>query len=217
MTIQDPEVLVKATQYFADHNLTPEEQTLIALFLQTTKTANAAALSKIIMAPLDWVPFRFMHEQYFKELELISLLAKATSWSMNPQVYAKAMQINLKFMQKTGIADFMSGGKKVEALTPEQAFYEYLAVSHAFMSQIRLMPLFPTNKALDTPFLNAINEIEVHNGRMIQTQIRLLKDIKTPLSMEQREHIIERNVQIVREIFTDVIRSICMPEPAPTK
>ena len=212
MAIQDPEVLLKATQYFTDHELSADDQTLIALFLQTTKTANATALSKIIVAPLEWIPFRCMHAQYFQELEMISLLTKATSWSMNPKVFAKSMQINLKFMQKTGIAEYLSAGKKIDAKTTEEIFYEYLAVSHAFLSQIRITPLFPVFKKLDTPFLDTLKEIEVKNGQMIQTQIRLLKDLKTSLTLEEREAIIARNANIVSEVFTDVIRHICMPE-----
>ena len=212
MSIQNPEVLQQATQYFAEHDLTPDQQTLIALFLQAIKMSNVAALSKIILVPLEWLPFRCMHEQYFRELEMISLLTKATSWSMNPQVYAQATQLNLKFMQKTGIADFLPSAKKIESKTPEESFYEYLALSHAVMSQIRIVPLYPAAKKVDAPFLNVLNEIEVNNGRMIQTQIRLLKDMPTALSLEQREAIIKRNSEIVSEVFTDLMRVVCVPE-----
>lgn len=212
MTIQDPRVLLQATQYFAEHELTPDQQTLIALFLQATKTTNVTALAKIIMVPLEWLPFRCMHEQYFRELEMISLLTKATSWSMNPQVYAKATQLNLKLMQITAVVGFLGGAKKIESKTVEESFYEYLALSHAFMSQIRIVPLLPAAKKVDSPFLSALNEIEINNGRMIQTQIRLLKDLPTALSLEQREAIIKRNSEFVREAFTDLIRLICLPE-----
>src|ERR1035437_558212 len=155
-----PEIMEKAIKHFADHDLSRDEQTLIALFLQSLKTSNAAVASKIIAAKMEWLPFRFIHEQYFKEMELISLLAKSTEWSMNPQVYAEAGALNLKLMQKTKIAQYMMG-----QFADETDFYEYLALSHAMMSQIRFIPLLPASKALDTPLLNALNEIEVNKDR----------------------------------------------------
>ena len=121
---------------------------------------------------------------------------------MNPKVFAKSMQINLKFMQKTGIAEYLSAGKKIDAKTTEEIFYDYLAVSHAFLSQIRITLLFPVFKKLDTPFLDTLKEIEVKNGQMTQTQIRLLNDLKTSLTLEQRRAIIARNANIVSEVFT---------------
>lgn len=217
MTVTDPAVFALAAQHFTSQDPTPDEQTFISLFLQSIKAANVAALSKIVMAPLDWVPFRFMHEQYFKEMEMISLLTKSTSWTMNPQVYADATTFNLNFMQKTGILEFMMPAAPVEPVIVERAFYEYLALSHAFMSRIRFIPLFPPNKPLNTPFLNTLSEIEVNNGRLIQTQIRLLKEIPTSLNMKEREEIITRYSDIVSEEFTHLLRILCEPEKTAKK
>ncbi|CAN5335826.1 hypothetical protein BH11PSE11_BH11PSE11_27630 [soil metagenome] len=200
MSSINPEILAKAIKHFADHDPSRDEQTLIALFLQSLITSNATVLSKIIAAKMDWLPFRFIHEQYYKEMELISLLAKSTEWSMNPQVYAKAGALNLKFMQKTKITQYMMG-----QFMNELDFYEYLALSHGMMSQIRFIPLLPSSKVLDTPFLSTLNEIEVNNGRLIQTQIRFLKDIEIALTLDQREEIVERNAVIMTELFGDVL------------
>lgn len=217
MNLSDATVHAKIVEHFARAEPNSDEQTLIALFIQSTKTANAGALSKIIMAPLDWIPFRFMHEQYFKELELISLITRATQWSVNPLVYAEAAQLNVKFMQQTGFMEHLSGTTPAGSpMTAERAFYEYLALSHAFMAQIRLLPLFPIDHPLTSPFMNALGEIESNNGRMIQTQIRLLKDLKTSLTIEEREEIIERYTKIVRDLFTELLRAICMPNPNPS-
>jgi len=212
MTATDPAVSAMAAQYFTAHDPDADEQTLISLFLQSIKAANVAALSKIIMAPLDWLPFRVMHEQYFKEMEMISLLGKSTTWSMDPQVYADATAFNLNFMQKTHLMELMLPAAPVEPAIIERAFYEYLALSHALMSRIRFIPFFPPNKPLNSPFLNTLSEIEVNNGRLIQTQIRLLKELPTSLSMEEREEIIARNTQVVAEHFTDLLRRICQPK-----
>jgi len=207
MSTVDPSIIAKATTFFAGHEPTSDEQTLITLFLQSIKTANSATLSKIVFAELDWLPFRFLHEQYYKELELVSLLAKATDWSTSPKVYADATALNLKLMQKTTIMQFMMG------LFPDKRqFYDYLALSHAFMSQIRFLPLLPASNPLTSKFLNAIGEIEVANGRLIQTQIRMLKDWDVPLTIEEKEAIIGKNSAIVGELFSDLLLLLCEPK-----
>jgi hypothetical protein len=200
MSSINPEIMAKAIKHFADHDLGRDEQTLIALFLQSLKTSNATVASTIIGAKMEWLPFRYIHEQYYKEMELISLLAKSTDWGMNSQVYGRAGALNLKLIQKTKVAQYMVG-----QFRDQTDFYDYLALSHAMMSQIRFIPLLPATKALDTPFLNALNEIEVSNGRLIQTQIRLLKDLDIGLTMEQREEIVDRNAAVLNELFSDLL------------
>lgn len=212
MTVIDPAVFAMASQHFTKQDPTPDEQTFISLFLQSIKAANVAALTKIIMAPLDWLPFRVMHEQYFKEMEMISLLNKSTTWSMDPQLYADATAFNFNFMQKTSIMEFMLPAAPVEPIILERAFYDYLALSHALMSRIRFIPLFPPNKPLNTPFLNTMSEIEVNNGKLIQTQIRLLKDMPTSLTLEERESVVTKYGTIVSEEFTNLLRLLCEPK-----
>lgn len=212
MTVIDPAVFAMASQHFTKRDPIPDEQTFISLFLQSIKAANVAALTKIIMAPLDWLPFRVMHEQYFKEMEMISLLNKSTSWSMDPQVYADATAFNFNFLQRTGIMEFMLPAGPAEQIVVERAFYDYLALSHAFMSRIRFIPLFPPNKPLNSPFLNTLSEIEVHNGRLIQTQIRLLKDMPTSLTLEEREAIVTKYSNVLTDEFTSLLRLMCEPK-----
>jgi hypothetical protein len=210
----NPEIMAKAIKHFADHEPDRNEQTLIALFLQSLKMANATVASKVMLARMEWVPFRFIHEQYYKEMELISLLAKSTEWVMNPQISSQATALNLKFMQKSKIAQYTMG-----QFLNEIDFYDYLALSHAMMSQIRFIPLLPSSKVLETPFLCALNEIEVNNGRLIQTQIRLLKDIEVGLTMEQKEEIVDRNAALMNELFSDLLNMLfeMKPQPAPAE
>lgn len=47
----------------------------------------------------------------------------------------------------------------------------------------------------------AMRRIEQENGRMIQAQIRLLKDVPSPLSIEQRERLIEAEQATVNAAF----------------
>jgi len=199
----NPEIKARAIKYFASHDLGSDEQTLIAVFLQNLKSANATVASKVIAAKLDWLPFRFIHEQYFKELELVSLLGHSTQWSMHPQIYALAAGLNLKFVQQTKIAQYM-----LCQFSNQQDFYEYLALSHAMMSQVRFIHLLPFDKALDSQFLDTLNEIEVQNGRMLQTQIRLLKDMDIALTLAQREEIIDHQFAAMSELFGELLTAL---------
>ena len=51
------------------------------------------------------------------------------------------------------------------------------------------------------PFVAALRRIEQESGRMIQAQIRLLKDGDCSLPLDQRERIIEEKQLAVDEAF----------------
>jgi len=192
-----------AREYFATNGIGADEQTRITLFLQGVKSVNAAILARVEFQPFEWLPYKFLHNQYFKEVELSTLIGKATSWSTNPFVYLDATNLNLTLWQKVGGAKFMSGTLQADA-----TFYEYLALSHAFMSDIRFLPLLPPTMPLDTPFLIALHDIEEENGRQIQTQIRLLKEMRVDLDYQEKERIIEEQRVIVNELFDRLLAEV---------
>lgn len=194
----------EARKYFAENVLGPDEQTRVCLFLQSLKTTNAAILAKIEFQPFEWLPYRSLHSQYYKEIELSTLLGKATQWSTNPFLYMDATKNNLAFWQKAEISKYLSGFFEVN-----QVLYEYLALSHAFMSEVRFMPLLPSTISLDDPFLFALNEIEEENGRQIQIQIRLLKDLEIDLNNKEKQAIVDQQRDIVSNIFDDVLCAVC--------
>lgn len=197
-----------AQDFFSRNDLGSEQETRISLFIQGVKTANAAILAKIEMQPFSWLPYKSLHSQYYKEMELATLLNKATSWSTNPFVYIEASQLNLKLWQKAEIATYLHG-----FFAPDEIFYNYLALSHAFMSEIRILPILPPTKPLDTPFLSAIKEIEDENGRQIQAQIRLLKGLELPLSQDEKEQIVYHQRMTVQSVFCELLEAVCKQKP----
>jgi hypothetical protein len=208
MAEQSRQIRKRAKQYFAAQSLGADEQTRICLFLQAVKGINATILAKVEFQPIEWLPYKFLHNQYFKEIELSTLLGKGTSWSVNPFVYLDATNLNLSLWQQTDAARYLQGMLQLDA-----NFYDYLALSHAFMTEIRVLPLLPVELPLDTPFLSAIKEVEEENGRQIQTQIRLLKDLEVGLSQEQREEAVERQHAIVIDLFDRLLVEICRGHP----
>lgn len=203
--MSDPsiEIRTRAMEFLKQQELSPDTQTRICLFLQGVKSINATILSRVEFQPMEWIPYKFLHSQCFKEVELTTLLGKSTAWSGNPLVFLAATQLNLSLWQETGAARFMGGIVQVD-----RNFYEYLALSHGFLSVIRILPLLSVQTSLDTPFLSALKEIEEENGRQIQTQIRLLKDMAIDLSQDEKENIIESQRQIVDRLFLRLLNEI---------
>ncbi len=203
MSDQSIEIRQRAMDLFKQQEISPDTQTRVSLFLQGVKSLNATILARVEFQPIEWVPYKFLHNQCFKEVELTTLLGKSTAWSSNPLVYLAATQLNLTVWQDTGATRFMNGILKVD-----RTFYEYLALSHAFLSVIRILPLLSVQVNLNTPFLAALKEIEEENGRQIQTQIRLLKDMEIDLSLEEKEQIIESQRQIVEQLFMRLLSEL---------
>ncbi len=197
-----------AQDFFSKNDLGSEQETRISLFIQAIKTTNASILAKIEFQPFDWEPYKSLHKQYFKEVELSTLLNKATNWSTNPFVYMEATQLNLKMWKMAEINQYMQ-----RAFSVDEVFYSYLALSHAFMAEVRILPVLPHTLALNTPFLSAIQEIEEENGRQIQAQIRMLKAIDLPLSAKEKENIISKQQAVVQSCFCDLLSATCkIPE-----
>ncbi|MDR5659262.1 hypothetical protein RH915_07150 [Serpentinicella sp. ANB-PHB4] len=206
ITIQDTgekyrKIKEQSEQYFANHVLTEDDQTLITLFLSGIKAANVLVLSKIEFQPMDWDPYRKMHQQYFKDSELYALLMKATQWSLNPQVYLKGNEFNYKIWSKANLPTYM-----MSMFDKDTWFFRYLALSHAFKTEIRFISLFPETMAFDTPFLSTLYDIEVENGREIQTQMALLKQLEVPnMTSEDKERIVLEQREIVIEHFSSFL------------
>jgi hypothetical protein len=79
--------------------------------------------------------------------------------------------------------------------------YAALALGHALLGRVRLTPAIPENVDDLDPFVTALRRIEQENGRMIQTQIRLLKDAAIPLDVSERECIVAEQQSAVDSVF----------------
>lgn len=184
--------------------LTIDDRSRIALFIQSIKTANALLLARVELQPLHWWAYKVLHDQYFKEVELASLLARTVHWTMNPRVYQDATRLAWALWQDADIARHAAS-----PIGAYRSFVEYLALSHAFMAEIRFMPLCPVEWDYSEPFLFALHEIEDENSRQIQAQIRLLKDMDAPtVPLPERERIVERQRAIVDGLFAEFLQTL---------
>jgi hypothetical protein len=194
----------KAAAYFSQHGLGSPEQTRISLFALAVKKANSMILSKVEFHLVDWTAYSFLHNQYYREIELSTLLYRATSWSSDWAIYMQMAQVEMNFWQKTEIGKYLWG-----SIVPDINFFEYLALSHAFMSEIRFIPLFPAQWKLDTPFLRTLYNMEVEAGRLIQAQIRLMKELNLNLNLDEKEALVGKKRSDVEELFKDFLTMLC--------
>ena len=176
-------------------------QTRVALFLGATTAINAAILAPAQFAPKAATSLPFVHGQYVRELEFGALLARVTSWSANPVLYAEGA-----FLTSSLWGEFARLGP--QAALPGAGGFADLALGHALLGRVRLTPILPDNVDELQPFVVALRRIEQENGRMIQTQIRLLKDASAGIAAEERERVVAQQQEAVDAIFRRFLRWI---------
>lgn len=210
MTQSFEELQRRVKRHFRNGPPDAEDQTRITLYLQAVKGLNASVLAKLEWQPVDWLPYRFLHGQYYREIELTTLLNRATHWSSQPLIYMEAASHSVDLWNRTEGARYLPGFFEVD-----KRFYGYLALSHAFMSVIRFLPMLPPSMDLEShTFLSALKAIEDENGRQIQTQIRLLKDLDAGLSRQERERIVEQQRERVEGSFAGLLETLGEPPGA---
>lgn len=175
-------------------------QTQIGLLLQGCKLANQQFLSSVLLLPRLGLPQQFMHAQALRELESVDLLARTVSWSLDPMVYAEAAQRLAPLLQAWTCLGLTGG-----LLSSPTNCYRGLALGHAALSQVRLLPVLPSGTDPLAPFVMAVARIEQENGRQLQTQIRLLQGLCQALALEEREAIIDEAQSLTRRVFASVL------------
>ena len=203
-------------------------QTRIALFLGATTAINAAILAPAQVQGGATAALPFVHGQYFREVEFASLLARVTRWSPNPLLYVEGAWLTAPLwaelakcvptmlspmflpMLPSMLASMMSAMSSpmsspttspMNAAFDGRAPFAALALGHALLGRVRLAPIIPANVDEFDPFVVALRRIEQENGRMIQAQIRLLKDAASSLDQAERERIVAAQQAVVDDVF----------------
>jgi hypothetical protein len=186
----------RARASIAARGLDADVQTRIALFVGAAKSVNAAIMAGFALQPQVTAAYPFVHGQYFRELEFVSLLTRVTRWSANGAIYAESAPI---------IAPLWAEWWRVQLLDPPghgaSTVYGSLALGHALLARVRLAPVIGDDADELDPFVVALRRIEQEGGRMIQAQIRLLKEGASSLGVTQRERILEAKQEAVDAAF----------------
>jgi hypothetical protein len=196
----------RARAGIAAHGLGADTQTRISLFLGAAKSINAALLGAVELQPRITIAFPFVHGQYFREVEFAALLARVTRWSANWPIYAHGSRLTAPLWNQWWRIQ-QPPGPAFDA----RAAYSALALGHALLARVRTAPLIPDDTDEMVPFVAALRRIEQESGRMIQAQIRLLKDGASPLPLDDREQIIKDSQETVDQAFRGFLEWLASP------
>lgn len=212
------ELYDRARAAVAESGFDATAQTKIALFVGTAKCINAAIMSGFEAQPDAGVAYPFVHGQYFRELEFALLLARVTKWAPDPLVYHEARVVTAPLW----VEWWRSCADALPVASPRAA-YGALALGHALLACVRLAPVIPENADPLDPFVVALRRVEQEGGRMIQAQIRLLKDGGGVLGADEREDIVDDRQASIDGAFArflewlagDEVRAFGLPQPLP--
>ena len=201
------ELFDQARDRIAKRGFTPAIQAKVALVLTAAKSGNLA-----FHAVMQWVPAlglaqQFVITQAARELEAITLLARSTHWGAAAPLAAQAWRMTAPLAAAWGRVMQAPG-----PLFSPSAVYAGLSLGHAQFARIRLAPIVPEDAGPPTPFVMALARIEQENGRMLQTQIRLLKALAGDVPAEEREALLEADQALVDGVMTEFLRWLAMPD-----
>lgn len=173
----------------AAEGLTPATQTRIALYLGAVKAAGLPFLFGATMLPAATPQWQAMNEQLFRESEALALLARITNWAFDPWICAQITSVIAPLQAETLRA----------SISGDPTGLDSLALGHARLATVRLAAILP-EEHMPEPFAMALLRIEQENGRLLQTQIRLLKDGLEQVPQDRREEAIAAATRLTREV-----------------
>jgi hypothetical protein len=182
-----------------DGRIPPQQQTRISAFLLSAHGAQARQLLTSMPMRLRQPWHVELHAQYCREMEILSLLTRATSWVPDPQLVFLLWQWETAWMPQPmkGAADHFDG-----------LLVDMAALGHAIHAGIRPAALLPEGVAPMDPFVLAMRRIEFESGRLLQAQILFLKG---PQLVDVRNEVadaVERRHGQVHELWTSMLKGL---------
>lgn len=205
----EPMLYDQARDRIAAEGFSEAVQTKISLLLCTAKNGNL-----IFHSGVQWLPSlnlvqQFMLSQYSREQEAIALLTRTTRWSRDASLLFDANRIVSPLVVAWSQIMMPPG----PMLNPTAA-YRGISLGHAQLARIRLTPVIPEAADPLDPFVVALRRIEQENGRMLQTQIRLLKGVGLDMPIEAREILVEQDQTLVDGVFSAFLTWLAAPQTA---
>jgi hypothetical protein len=144
----------------------PRQQTRVAAFLISAHGALARQLAFTLPLQMKAGWQTELNAQFYRESEIVSLLLRATSWVLDPELLMLAVSWEAAWLPKPvpGPSDgFLASTIDIAAL------------GHAVHGAVRPAALLPDKALTEDPFVMALRRIEFESSRMIQAQILFLK------------------------------------------
>ena len=177
----------------------PLQQTRIAAFLISAHGALARQLAMALPGQLSAGWQTELNAQFHREMEIVSLLMRATSWVPDFMLPYQLLTWEAAWLPKlvSDIAD-----QKLE-MTIDVA-----ALGHAVHGAIRPASLLPVEASAEDPFVVALRRIEFESSRLIQAQIYFLKSDDLKPVRDAVSAAVESRHRQVGKLWAELLQGI---------
>jgi hypothetical protein len=174
----------------------PQQQTKLSAFLISAHGALARQLAAALPGRLHESWQVELHSQYCRELEILSLVARSTSWLPDPLLPFLMWRWEIAWLPRAveGAAGLFQG-----------CLIDLAAFAHAVHAVIRPAALLPEFQQHDNAFAMAMRRIEFESGRLMLAQILFLKGPQLAPVRHAVAAAVERRHAQVREVWNAML------------
>jgi hypothetical protein len=179
------------------------QQGRVASFLISAHAAEARLLAAALAGPIASAEFGprqiELHDQLSRELGLLSLLVRVTSWLPDPLLMWSLWQWEIAWLPQPveGIPGFAEG------LAIDAAAFGY-----ALHTAVRPATFLPQDIPAMDPFAAALRRIETEGGRIVQAQLRFLKSPELAPMRDAISEAVERRHHQLRRLWAELLSSM---------
>jgi len=181
----------------------PRQQTRVASFLISAHGALARKLAFTLPWQMNAGWQTELNAQFYREVEIVSLLLRATSWVVDPELLMLSSLWEAAWLPKP-LANLPDTSL---ALNIDTA-----ALGHAVHAAIRPAALLPDTVPAEDAFVMALRRIEFESGRLIQAQILFLKSQDLLPYRDAVNSAVESRHHQVRKLWTEMLVGIGVAE-----
>lgn len=176
------------------------QQTRVATFLISAHGAEtrllAAALANKLASPVFGTREVELHAQLYREIEILSLLSRATLWQFDPMLIWSLWHWEMAWLPSP-VEGLSSAG---QGLTIDAAAFGY-----ALHTALRPATLLPEHLSASDPFAAALRRIEAEGSRVVQAQLRFLKSPELAPARNAIEAAVDRRHQQLRQLWQGML------------
>jgi len=174
----------------------PKVQTRAASFLIWAHGTLAARLAPLVLGSFQTPGQVVLHNAYWQELEICSLIARSTAWTFDPALPG----LSARWMAAAMPMPIKPGGHPWEDL-----LIDISAFGHAIYGGLRPATLLPREADPQDPFAVALGVLEFESGRLIQGQIAVLKSPALAARREAAMAAVEARLAQVRQLWAEAV------------
>jgi hypothetical protein len=179
-----------------DGRIPAHQQTRVSAFLMSAHGALARQLAFALPAVLQNSMQVEVHAQCCRQIEFLSMLARATTWVTDPALPILLWEWEQAWWPRPvdAVGDWM-----------QARLIDLSAFNHAIHAVIRPAALLPEAVDAMDPYVQAMRHIEFESGRLMQAQIIYLKSPQFNAVRDEVAAAVERRHDQVRKILASML------------